>query len=584
MFLFTFLSINTVWQSIAPWKYGLTMDDPDYLPVPPIFTLIKPNKWNSHIIGDLLSIRTVPEFDPVAIIHGLNKDRNPGLILDRLQHNCTVDHISQACLILGRIYEFGAYNQTENLSLSYELYQKVVEFGDSSANSMLSFFHRHYDYNFPASIVEADSSNTIESILSKALQYDRGFLRPLSCPTSASLLLPIAEAVSQLYIFPPPKPLDKSEIERLNNSTDMVDLYNSAMHQISVPYPSKKEIHQAKEKLEQSLNKGYVKASAPLAQLNIELSTHRDSNEISKKLVQSALKIKDPAASFVAFQIKLHENDIASLEQARRFLIFAAENNYVPAIHELAVHTYFGFLGLGRNDKKAYQMFKMAAAKGYLPSMFRAAKQLLGGDGTIEDCNEASKMLRRVLDLGPWSKFYDKYVEKGSKHALRLMLDMSLTPAKIFPINDTESSFIHTNTQSSSTIASHAKAYESKIANNLQEQEYVQKMRKAREGDPSAILWLSIKSPLLDSSMWIERLKEHSPRTRMLVPPVKLFITLRTIFLYFKGELNEKEIEYTHAIFSYFKPQLKILSITFSLVLLVVARVKLTIIDRNNID
>ena len=587
-----------MWKSNAPWKEGLNMEDPYYLPVPPIFKIVNTKRFPFPIIGDLLTIRTPKKFKPSIYLHNLNMKINPNQTLNDLHKFCDIENISHACLILGRIYEFGAYNQTEDQARAYQYYLKVRSLNDSSSNPMLSFYHRYYDYNIPISVIEADysvSDSIVETILSTAYQFEKGLTRPMSCPTASNFLLPLADISSKMTYFHSSFEYNETEVAKMTNSSDPMDLYNLALHRLSVPYPSDNEIRIAKKLLKNSLSKGNQKAASSLARLAfLNLSGKTNLTQISN-LLRKGYELNDPEAITIFTDSLFNsKNDPSTAFHAMQSLRKAADTGYTPAIHTLGFITYFGFFGVPRSNTKGFELFSKAAAKGYPPSIFNAAKQLIGGDGVVEDCSAAISMLRRIVDVGPWAKYLEKYVNKGSKHAFIKMLDMNLTPSGWINLTNTTFTNLNDNTigqgiakqkiDGSQTIENNADIlnYLRKMSNSFISMENasitddrIKRIRKAREGDGSSILWLSLKSPLQESLQWIDRMRLLPSPSYHLAPFVKLIVTFRALASYIKGDLKQDDINLFKKMILPFTSKLYITAITIVLMILISARINI---------
>ncbi|KAH0791697.1 sel1 repeat family protein [Histomonas meleagridis] len=562
-----------IWQSNAPWKTGLRMNDPNYLPVPPIFGLVhSSSKINSQIIfGDFLSIiQNNSSFMGYKILNDLNLKTNVSYSFYQLRTACR-NKTGQACLILGRIYEFGAYGTEENHKKAFSYYQKALDYGDKNALIPLSFYHRYYDVDIPVSIVETDSTaESVESLLSSSFQYEKGFLRPLSCPTASQLLVDISSLCTQMKAFPTSTPLNQSEVDRLINSTDPKDLYKLGLHEMSVFYPSRSEYRSAKSKFKKALQQGHLQSASAIARIQLIRKPQNTSKILS--FLRSAIKIKDPEALLLASDLymTIGRNDPMQLQKAYKYVKDAARTDYPPAIHKLGQITYYGLLGVPRSNTEGYKLFKKAATKGFAPSMFDAAQQLLGGDGVTVDCQAALSMLRRIIDVGPWSLFFDKYVERGSKHAFLKMLDMKLTPikwVKIEPQNEAIRNLLEiSNMEYSAT-------------ENAETDETIEKMRLVREGDAKSLLWLIMKSPLEESLEWIQAVEVMPPKIAILAKPLKWFIIAKNSLRMVKNQTSEKEQELLKVLLSPYLKRLFIVLATVCLVILVAVRFNIAFSD-----
>lgn len=583
---------NQMWKSNAPWKEGLSMDDPYYLPIPPIFTVVLPNKFPQPIIGDLLTIRSPKKFKPAVLLHQLNMKINPNKTLNDLHRYCDTDNISHACLILGRIYEFGAYNQSEDQNLAYKYYLKVRALNDSSSSAMLSFYHRYYDYDIPASIIEADHSlqfKIVETTLSAAHQFEKGLTRPISCPAASRLLLPLADVTSKMTYFPQTTELNETEIAIMSNSSDPMDLYRLAMHELSVPYPSDSEIKIAKKRLKTSLSKGNPKAAAPLARISLSGLSGKINFTNILNILNKGIQLNDPAAMTVlAEMISTKQNELKfSGFNPTKLLNKASDSGYPPAIHILGFYTYFGFNNIPRSNTKGFELFSKAAAKGYPPAMFSAADQLIGGDGVVENCPAAISMLRRIVDVGPWAKYLEKYVNRGSKHAFIKMLDMDLTPSSWINLTD------DTNSKNGNEfglgiakekiegnnfdVLNHLQMSNSFISQNDGPitDSRIKRIRKAREGDSSSILWLSLMSPFAESIQWIDRLKLLPSPSYHLVPFVKAIVIFRASVDFVTGKIKQNDIPLLKQLIQPIVPKLFITGTTIVLMILLSARINI---------
>lgn len=589
---------NQMWKSNAPWKEGLNMDDPYYIPIMPIFTVVTPNSFPMPIIGDLLTIRNPKKFKPAHLLHQLNMRINPNKTLADLHRYCDKDNISHACLILGRIYEFGAYNQTEDQSLAYRYYLKVRALNDSASSAMLSFYHRYYDYNIPASIIEADYSlsyNIVETTLSSSHQYESGLTRPLSCPAASRLLLPLADVTSKMTYFQQNSELNETEIARMSNSSDPMDLYRLAMYELSVPYPSDNEIRVAKKRLKSSLAKGNPKAAAPIARLYVSRIAGKLNFTYIFQLLNKGYELNDPAAMTILAEI-ISMNKIESsrnIYSATDLLRKAADSGYSPAIHMLGFFTYFGFNSIPRSNTKGFELFSKAAAKGYPPAMFSAADQLIGGDGVVEDCSAAISMLRRIVDVGPWAKYLDKYVNRGSRHAFIKMLDMNLTPSSWINLSDSTNTFLKDENEINLGIAkqkvgdtqdieSGSINYLQKISNSFISEDHglitdsrIKRIRKAREGDGSSLLWLSLMSPLSESIQWIDRMRLLPSPSCYLASVVQAIVTARASFEFLTGQMKQDDANILKKLVIPYVPRIFTFVTTVVLMILLSARVNI---------
>lgn len=248
-----------------------------------------------------------------------------------------------------------------------------------------------------------------------------------------------------------------------------------------------------------------------------------------------------------------------------------AESEYPPAIHRLGELTYFGLMQIKRSAKDAFILYAKAASCGYNPSILAAAKQLVGGDGVCEDCESAVSLLRGIIDVGPWSDFYDKFVLlKKSKVAFLRMVEMGLTPpiwlddvtkndiemydqigsqkvddSDVFDIDqcvlDLPDSmqkqlinyvnFLNRNPPFCSLITAKFLSVHS-LPMNLRNDHYLEKIRLARKGDSAALFWLVMHSNISDSLRWLERLESFPISTFYLSRFLKVWIVVKSCLTY----------------------------------------------------
>jgi TPR repeat protein len=564
--MLSLLFLLATWHSNAPWKSGLTMKDPFYLPAPPMFALVQPLSYPGQILADLLSVEystsdSDDQFLPSAILNDLNSRADPDKSMSDLLRFCRDRASPQACLILGRIYEFGAYNQTENHTKAREYYERVASLNDTSSLSALSFMHRHSG-DVPLSMVEADASlASVESALPAALQSERGFIRPLSCPEAARLLVPIATAVAEMTFFPL-SPVDPSDVVRLMDSSDPADLHRLAMYDLSRPYPSMTAAETAKDRLERALSAGHQESAAPLATLYSYLLPGPINISRILDILRPAVILDDPAALLVSSELYLipELTWMFNPQRALKEIEAAAGSGYAPALHRMAEIRYWGLLGVGKNSTHGFKLFSKAAAAGHRPSIVTAALMLLSGDGVVADCPAAIEMLKRVVDTGPWFTYLDKYLQAGSTHAFVKMVDMHLTPGSWTDID----------------------APSEVTAELIREMGHVpkaalRKARAAREGNESALLWMTLNSPLDEALEWLANVEMLPPDISMLSKPLRWFLIARALCQKLKGRLSEKEDLVLHEML---KPLYEIglfLAAALCLMLLIILRIHITL-------
>jgi len=538
-----------IWSSNAPWKTGIKLNDPEYLPVPPLFGLVKVKDNSDAIIADLLTFAPGEMTnDTLNIVRELNERINSTQNLESLNDLCFINNNSQACLVLARIYEFGAYGKQENHTLSYELYKKASDLNNTHALSVLSYYHRYPTNNDPiSSIIESDATMySIDSILASSIQHSSGNLRPKSCSAAARILLPVAQSLCSLYLFPNTSPVNQTELERIQNSTQPMDLYTKAMAMIYVPYPSNKEKSFAKDLLKQAFEQGYQNAAAPLATLYLNQAKPNISKAIH--FLSKALVLNDPAAMLLASELfSISDSNLLNPSEAKRLVKGAASQGYAPAIHKLGILTYYGLIGIPRSATKGFELFSQAAAMGYRPSIFQVAQQMIGGDGVVVDCEKAVEMLRRIVDTGPWSDFYDKYVSNHSLHAYTLMNDLGLTPCEyVESSNDTK----WNSTESLKIV------------------------RAARDGNITAIIWLIFNSNLRDAEGLFIKLRQLDRTMAIIEKPLRAYIIIRGYFSYMQGKLDQNELPFLMSMASPFLSMILKLFTFILLSILIILRVQ----------
>jgi TPR repeat protein len=549
-----------IWRSSEPWKTGLLMKDPYYLPVPGIFALFQIPGRSDPVIADYLSLRgnLIPPigFNGSQVLHDLNSRKDPNRSLRQLVTACDGDGDPQACLILGRIYEFGAYNQTQDHEKALNYYERLH---GTASLSPLSFFHRH-SLGFPLSIVEADSTmEFIESALPAALQHEHGFLRPLSCPATSRILFPIAKAVTEMTLDLISSPLNASQAAALAGSTDPADLHALAMYELSAPYPAVNVMETAKARLLKALEQGHQESAAPLAALARQMLNINITRVLG--LLDGAINLRDPAALHVASGFFLIPQLQELFNPARGLgnLRAAATLGYAPAIHKLGEITYYGFFGIGRSNSKAFKLFNQAAVSGYRPSILRAARLLLDGDGVVVDCPRAVSMLKRVIDGGPWRSFLDTYQEVGSRHAFMKMLDMNLTPCGWLDVGP--------GSQVTDELLK-------VVGRKSPGPTMMTKIRASQEGDGAALLWLTLRSPLIEALEWLKRVELMPPAISIFAVPLKWILIARAIIGY-RG-LDQREADIVSELLTPVGTAGLIVTAALCLILLIVLRVSWT--------
>lgn len=513
MSVFWYLNLNST-KFKMPWKRGLMMDDPYYLPPPPVFKLITVDGNNMAV--DDLTWNATNEEEIQSIYNALYIRDDVDLNINKLKTLCELNN-HNACLGYGRIFEFGAYNQTQNHTIAREYYAKAVKYGSKTASSLLSFYHRYYDKDIPLSIVEADiSPSAIESVLSRGNQHIEGKHRPFSCPSAYNVIKTTAETVTGMFAFPIQRTLPNStELARLTKSTDPLDMYNLAMTKIFTPYPSKHELKNVVRLLKNSFNAGYIQAGGPLAYI---LAFANVTNEVSQisDYHQQALKIEEPTALYLKYLLLNGKNYNGQYcDEILRLLRISANQNYSPSIEILGGMFYYGFCGVGRSNTKGYEYRSHGASLGNFKAIYLAAEQLIGGDGVRYNCERGVEMTRQLIEFGPWTKFFDKYVSKGSEHAFLKMIDLGLTPMGAIKSNKTQS--------------------------NTYENNYLYHVRNARTGNDTSALWLALHTQLHEADEYFYRMTQLQTGTQVLVGPVKFYVMMRELPKYMAGKLSEDD-------------------------------------------
>ena len=550
IFIFTFLSFLKP-SSYSIWKDTYHMDDPNYLPIVPIFQF-----FQTQLIPDLFGFADVfsspnsTDLGVIQILKNLNHRINTTSNLNLLRSLCDQQSNSHACLAYARIYEFGSYGTEESSATAIKYYEKAAELNCSIAYSMLSFYHRYFDINIPLSIMEADASGlTLESIIPIALQHYKGKYRPKSCYSSTRRLKPVGSIIATMndYVFPMPL-LSDSEYHRIQDSEDPKDLYTRGLIYLTDPFPSIEEVRNASVLLQKSYEQGYDKAGPAYAFTLLLLENTTKGENI---LIKHS-RLSDPVALYLWGIQLISSGQILDIQNGKYLLQQSKDSGFLPAIHYDGFLYYYGLNGHPRNSKKAYQIFTQSASLGHIPSINIAATMLIGGDGPVVNCDLAMENLMKLLDFGPWTKYLERYVSRGSETAFLKMIDMGITPNKLLKTNKTTT-----------------KTYMEKS------EEYLQNVRMARNGDSASLIYLALQSPFKDAIDYINKLKQKERSLSALVFPLKLTIFLKYLMPYLRGDLEDDSF-----FASFFNTLLHILLIllTFiSLVCLVFARINYTL-------
>ncbi|EAX99144.1 hypothetical protein TVAG_115480 [Trichomonas vaginalis G3] len=529
-------------QSKSVWKFTYMMDKSNYLPPPPVFKIIEQNS-TSYFVDAL----TYPENEtnPMnSLYHTLRSGLDINETIQKIENLCENGN-SQACLGYGRIYEFGAFGTQEDHSIAQKYYLKADKLGNNAAKSLLSFYHRTYEpLEIPKSVVESNLSwDYLESILPITNQYLEGKYRPYSCPSAYKTISRAADIIPTMFIFPIHRNIPNStELDRLSKSKDPIDMYNYAMSKIFIPYPTEQKVKNAIKLLNNSFNNGYKPAIGPIT----TLLKYQNSTKLFNQYLNIGVKMGDPTSLLLKAGVLLGHTQPPCVE-ILSYLRQATNQNYAPGFFELGLMSYYGLCGVGRSNVNGYMYFSQSASKGHFPSMLKVSQQLIGGDGAVANCDRSVEMLRQLIDYGPWVRFFDKYVQRGSEHAFRKMLDLGLTPSKNF-------------------LSSNSK--DSRDANQFS---YV---RNARSGNATAALWLAMNSPLHEAEEYFYRMSQMQLAAQSIVGPVKFYVMMRELPKYIKETMPEED---SKILVEYIKPLggLLIEFILFiTLIILISVRVK----------
>lgn len=510
-------------KSRAPWKKAMNMNDFNYLPAIPIFYLAshQVGSRNITLFTDALSFfpsNEKEEFRVANILHELNDKINISENFAKLENQCINLNHAQSCLILGRIYQFGSYNTHEDYNKSMYYYEIAAGLNDTAALSQLAFYH-YSEGNIAQAIAEFDiTENYLESALFAAQQHIYGQNRPKSCPSAQYHLQRFSFQFLNMYNIILSQPQSRFEgfnITSINDTTVASELYDYGMQLLSMPYPCQTELMKSKEALQKAYDMEYIQAAAPLSYFYLTNATGTLNKAEAIKILQKGIDTKDPASYFLMY-IHLASN-ITNINfwQMLSLVKKAAKDNYAPALYELGRLNYLGIMGLPRSAREGFKYWNNAAALGHYESIFLASRALLGGDGADVDCERSAEMLRRLLDLGPWSTIYDKYVQADSASAFRRMLDLGLTPSKTVAGADTNI--------------------------NSMETEYYSNLRRARVGNGSAIVWLALRTPLVEAEGYLDRMTSLERSVSLLEPPLRVFITIREVYRWAKGDISEAD-------------------------------------------
>ena len=143
---------------------------------------------------------------------------------------------------------------------------------------------------------------------------------------------------------------------------------------------------------------------------------------------------------------------------------------------------------------------------------------LSGGDYVAADCQRAVKILRNLMEFGPWSAFLEKYVDRGSEVAYLKMTDMGLTLSMV----------VRTD-----------KSRESKN----EEENYYKNIHSAMLGDIESLVWLAVKSSPHEAKEYIQKINAMQV-SNIIVIPLKMYIVFNNFVPWLKGQLKEEDAEY----------------------------------------
>lgn len=522
MILLIFICFS-FWSSNEIWKQSYQMNNLSYLPIIPLFKLVKTDKQNKYVFVDALTdVNSTDLFQPETFINLLNQNDSPYSVMQKLDDFCS-ENISQACLIIGRIYEFGSYIFPENISLAYSYYLKAQKFGSRDVLPILSYFHRHYYIDVEKSIIEADlSEDFLETALPMSLQYHNGISRPLSCHKASEVLKPFSYASTSIVRFNFPG----SDKEDRMNKTHAY-LHSQAKHLLLSPYVSINEIEKATELLNQSLHYQYQESASILAQLHLDGYVRNPNITSINYFLDIGIRLKDPLAYYLlSCFFSLDDPYISKYSIAFDFLKNSAHQGFAPAIHRVGYLTKKGYLGFKRDDQKAFDLFSHSAALGYQPSLYEMAKSYLEGEGIPHNCNNGYLLLTKIIDNGPISQFLNRYIQKGSKSAFLKMIDMNLKPLNYIQID-----LNGTITKLFLQLSNFSK----------KDELYRQKTKHASSGNESAIIYLILTSPFEEALEWQQKLNMLSPVYFFLSFPIKTFLFFKNLWKYNHNQLTEKE-------------------------------------------
>lgn len=550
-----FFICYSFWSSDEIWKQSFQMENLSFLPIVPLFKLIKTDTQNKYVFIDALTeVNSTDIFQPEFFINCLNQNNSPQSVMEKLKEFC-LENVSQACLIVGRIYEFGSYVFTENITLAYSYYLKAFHLGSKNVLPILSYFHRHYFIDMEKSIIESDlSSDFLESALPMALQYQHGICRPLSCNKACEILKPYSYAHTSIMRFTFPRTNYNDNMRRAHSH-----LHFEAKSILSRPYVSVNEMKNALDLLIQSLQYQYHESASILAQLHLDGYINSPNVTLINYYLDIGSKLKDPLAYYLlSCLFSIDDPAVSKNSMAFDFLKSSAHQGFAPSIHRIGYLTSKGYLGFRRNDQEAFKLYSHSAALGYQPSLYEMSKSYLEGRGTDQNCSNSYSLLTKIIDLGSFSQFLNKYVQKGSKSAFLKMIDMNMKPLKFIQI-DLNGTF-------TTSIL--------KLTNFSEKDElYREKSRHASVGNESAIIYLILTSPFEEALEWQKKMNMLSPVYFFLSFPIKTFLFFKNLWRYNNNQLTEKEAKLFREIANNVTEHLTILLTFITLVLFICLRV-----------
>ena len=557
LILFLFIKEKHFYQSNEIWKKSLKMireNDSNYLPIVPIFYIARTDRLNKYVYCDAITDANISAFNSTEVIENLNENKNRSDIMDQLIQLCN-RKISHACLIIGRIHEFGSYNFPENLTLAYSYYLKAHKFGSKDALPLLSYFHRHFVISLSKSVVESDLALNqdfyVESAVPAALQYDLGILRPKSSYRANKFLKILSKATSTMYRFTLPSSYNLKEAK--SHYLKKIDKI------LSLPYLNKLEINQSLEYI-LAANENQDLESIPIFILLCFdgcFGTNFDKNNIYDFLKEGISSFKDPLLYYLRGNLKTLDFSSFSSYLINDFYK-SAQLGYPPAFHRLGYFHEKGYYNIRKNQVKAFKYYSNAEILGYLPSTYKKGKMLAIGKGSPQNFSKSNLCYWKTLNNGPLTEFLYEYSKHGSKSAFIKMIDMNI-------IFEKEIHFQLNNKSLAKQI--YDRQTYSKIPQNV-----INKMRLANQGNESAIVWLILKLPLNEALDWDRKLQTVSPIYGFINPFLKTYLFTKFFILKFKHNLSYEEEALLSEQFNLIARVLSIFFFIFILIVLIFIR------------